>query len=186
MPLPDSLEREELHQRQISMRSYRRSDGLFDIEARVVDTKSAPFLAPLAERALPAGEPIHDLWIRLVVDEWLVIHEALACSDATPFGICRQAPPTLAVLKGERIGAGWSRIVREKLKGAASCTHLMELLIPMATTAMQTLWPFTRDRPLKTDENGRPLKIDSCFAYSENREVVLKLWPQHYKGPRPN
>ncbi len=182
MPLPANVEREELHHRQIEMRSYRRSDGLFDIEARITDTKSDPFWGPLAEQPLEPGQPIHDLWIRLVVDRQLVIQEAIASSDSTPFEVCKQAPPTLSVLVGERIGAGWSKLVRDRLKGAASCTHLMELLTPMATTALQTMWPFNKDRPFKTDEHGRPLKIDSCFGYAANREVVMRIWPQHYTG----
>ncbi len=185
MPLPDSLEREEIHQRQITMRAYRRVDGLYEIEGRVVDNKPIEFVAPLTNRVLAPGQSIHDLWIRLVIDDEFLIHDVIASSDATPFGICKQAPPTLEVMKGERIGAGWSKLVRSKLKGAASCTHLMELLGPMATTAYQALWPVVRTRPDPLDANGRPTKIDSCYAYASNREVTLKLWPKFYDGPKP-
>ena len=100
MPLPASIEREELHQRQVTMRAFRRADGLFDVEARLVDTKSVSFIGPLATTPLPAGEPIHDLWIRLVIDLGSVIHEAVAVSDSTPFGVCKEASETLSVLKG--------------------------------------------------------------------------------------
>ena len=184
MPLPESIEREELHTRQIIMRSYRRKDGLYDIEARILDTKAQPFSPPLIEAPIPPGMHIHDLSIRLVIDDSLLIHDAIASSDATPFAICKQAPPTLAVLKGEKIGGGWNKLLREKFKGAKGCTHLMELLSPMATTAMQTLYPYIQHRPMPTDENGRPLKIDSCYAYASNRDVVQRLWPMHYDGPQ--
>ncbi len=184
MPLPESIEREELHTRQIIMRSYRRKDGLYDIEARVLDTKAQPFSPPLIETPIAPGAFIHDLSIRLVIDEWLVIHDAIASSDSTPFAVCKQAPPTLAVLKGEKIGGGWNKLIREKFKGAKGCTHLMEMLSPMATTAMQTLYPYIQHRPVRTDENGRPLKIDSCYAYASNRDVVQRIWPMHYDGPK--
>ena len=82
MPLPASIEREELHQRQITMRAFHRVDGLFDVEARLVDTKTVPFIGPLSGTPLAAGEPIHDLWIRLVIDLGSVIHEAVAVSVA--------------------------------------------------------------------------------------------------------
>lgn len=183
MPLPESLDREELHTRQIVMRSYRRPDGLYEIEGRIIDTKKQDFSPPLKDIPIAPGDYIHDLSIRLVIDEWLVIHDAIASSDATPFAICKQAPPTLSVLKGEKIGGGWNKLIREKFKGAKGCTHLMEMLSPMATTAMQTLYPYTQHRPIRTDENGRPLKIDSCFAYASNRDVVHRLWPMHYDGP---
>ena len=184
MPLPESIEREELHTRQIIMRSYRRKDGLYDIEARVLDTKAQPFSPPLIQTPIAPGAFIHDLSIRLVIDEWLVIHDAIASSDSTPFAVCKQAPPTLAVLKGEKIGGGWNKLIREKFKGATGCTHLMEMLSPMATTAMQTLYPYIQHRPVRTDENGRPLKIDSCYAYASNRDVVQRIWPMHYDGPK--
>lgn len=184
MPLPESIEREELHTRQIIMRSYRRKDGLYDIEARVLDTKAQPFSPPLIQTPIAPGAFIHDLSIRLVIDEWLVIHDAIASSDSTPFAVCKQAPPTLAVLKGEKIGGGWNKLIREKFKGAKGCTHLMEMLSPMATTAMQTLYPYIQHRPVRTDENGRPLKIDSCYAYASNRDVVQRIWPMHYDGPK--
>ncbi len=183
MPLPESPEREELHTRQILMRSYRRRDGLYEIEARVLDTKAQPFSPPLIESPIPPGAYIHDLSIRLVIDEWLVIHDAIASSDSTPFAVCKEAPPTLAVLKGEKIGGGWNKLIRDKFKGAKGCTHLMEMLSPMATTAMQTLYPYIQHRPVRTDENGRPLKIDSCYAYASHRDVVQRIWPMHYTGP---
>ena len=129
------------------MRAFRRADGLFDIEGRVEDSKPVPFMAPLATVEKPAGEHIHDIWIRLVIDDEFLIHDVAASSDATPFGVCKEAPATLMKLKGERIGAGWNKIVRGHLKGAAGCTHMMELLGPIATAAYQALWPFIRSRP---------------------------------------
>lgn len=184
MPLPVSLEREELHQRQITMKAYKRKDGLYDIEARVTDTKTAPFSPPLSVHPLAPGLPVHDLWIRLVIDDTMLILDAIASSDATPFAVCKEAPATLSVLIGERIGSGWNKIVRDRLKGAAGCTHLMELLSPMATTALQALWPVRQTRPAKVDANGRPVKVDSCYAYAADREVVKVLWPEHYTGKK--
>ena len=184
MPLLPTVDREEIHQRQIEMKAYRRADGLYDIEGRVVDTKPFGFEGPLAESTRKGGEPIHDIWVRLVIDEWFVIQDIAASSDATPFSVCTQAAPTLSVLIGEKIGAGWTQRVRAHLKGAAGCTHMMELLGPMATTAIQALWPVTSLRPTAVDVNGRPTKIDSCFAYSSKTEIVAQLWPEHYTGPQ--
>ncbi len=183
MPLSPTVDRKEVHQRQIVMKAYRRSDGLYDIEGRVVDTKSEPFLSPLAQAERKPGEPVHDIWVRLVIDEWFEIKDVAASSDTTPFVVCTHAPPSLNALVGAKIGAGWSKLVREKLKGAAGCTHMMELLGPMATTAYQALWPVTSKRPPPVDVNGRPTKIDSCFAYASNKEIVAHIWPEHYTGP---
>ena len=41
---------------------------------------------------------------------------------------------SLSVLVGARIGKGWSKLVRERLQRVDNCTHLVELLMPLATT----------------------------------------------------
>lgn len=177
------IEREEIHHRAIDVRFYRRSDGLHEVEGRLVDTKSHPFRRQLAPEATPPGVPIHDMVVRLVIDESLRVHDAQALMQATPFGTCQGAAGTLSVLKGLTIGAGWNRKVRELLGGAASCTHIAELLGPMATTAMQGLAPQRIARINEpASEAQRVAKVDSCYAYAAEREVVARLWP-HLSRP---
>jgi hypothetical protein len=55
LPLPPPLPRDELHMRRIEMRGYRRHDGLYDIEARITDTKTSTLA--LSEKTVPAGAP---------------------------------------------------------------------------------------------------------------------------------
>jgi len=61
----------------------------------------------------------------------------------------------------------------------------MEMLIPLATTALQGirgLMPRNErvDAPYEVIER----KINSCYAYGREREVVLKLWPDHVRPAR--
>jgi hypothetical protein len=113
----------------------------------------------------------------LVIDESLLVHEASAALTASPFDVCRGAANTLAPLKGLRIGAGWNKRVRELLGGAASCTHIVEMLGPMATTVYQGLAPQRLARMAQQGSAEQQLKVDSCFAYGKDREVVARLWP---------
>jgi hypothetical protein len=181
MPLPSSIDREELHRRRVELGGYRRVDGLYDVEAHMVDTKPEDLVLS-SGRVVSAGEPVHDMSIRIVVDEDLNVMDVLACIDAAPQGICPQATSTLKSLKGLRIGPGWSKIVGEKLAGRKGCTHLTELLKPLATVAFQTLWKVRENRPAAVDANGKPRKIDSCYAYASDHEVVLQRWPVYYEG----
>jgi hypothetical protein len=88
------------------------------------------------------------------------------------------------VLVGHTIAPGWSMLVKRLLGGTKSCTHLMELLMPIATTAYQTLGMGRRARaPRAGAPRSRPSKIDSCYAYSSQREVVARFWPEFYEGP---
>lgn len=184
MPLPDSGDRTELHLRRIEMRGYRRSDGFYEVDGRVVDTKT---YAVHFESAHPrqAGEPIHDMWVRLVVDDNLLVKDIVAVTDSSPFDACPEAVDAMRSIVGERIKAGWSAMVKERLGGARGCTHLMELLIPMATAAYQTLSTVRLARPDILDRTGRPVKIDSCHAYASDGDIVKRRWPA-FHAAKPN
>ena len=179
----DGLTREELHFRQINMRGWRRSDGLFEVEGRVTDRKPHEFKSPCGSRVVAPNEPIHDMVVKLVFDEDMMVHEVSAFTEAAPYGDCFSAGPTLQSLKGLHISRGWSREIQSRLGGAQSCTHLMEILLPMGTTAFQSLTMLRISRPTVVDVEGKPRKVDSCYAYAANREIVLHQWPAFYTGP---
>lgn len=182
MPLPPSAPREDVHVRRLEMRGYRRTDGLYDVEAHLIDTKAST-IRLASGRTLPAGEPLHEMWVRLVVDEELQVHDVHACTDASPWPVCPEAAGAMKSLVGLRIGSGWSSAVRQRLGGRAGCTHLMELLAPLGSTAFQTLTQARLQRPQAVDANGRPTKIDSCWAYASDREPVRLMWPAFHDGP---
>lgn len=191
MPLSPPVEREPRHHRRITCDGYRRSDGLWDIEAHLVDTK--PF--ELANRDRPGGriepgEPLHEMWLRVTVDETLLIHAVEAVTDAGPFAICPRITGNFRRLEGERIGPGWRRRVRELLGGTEGCTHLRELLTPLATTAFQTIYgsgyaDSSRAAGRSDDEGGRDglmkFLIGSCHALAPDSEVVRDFWPRYYR-----
>lgn len=178
------IEKEALHHRRIDLCFYRRSDGLYEVQGRLVDTKTHPFRRQLSNEDTPPGVPVHDITVTLVIDDNLLIHDATADMVATPFQVCLGAQTTLAPLQGLHIGSGWTRQVRERLGGAASCTHIVELLGPMATTAFQGLAPQRLARiNAPGGEAQRRAKVDSCYAYSAERDVVAQLWPELHRPP---
>ena len=182
MPLPPSLDRELLHVRNIDLRGFRRSDGAFEIEGRVTDIKNHSLQPPGRDAPLPVGVPIHDMSVRLVIDDNMRISEVIAVTDAGPYKDCPEATESLNALRGASIGPGWTARVKGLL-GGQSCTHLVELLIPIATVAYQTLAPVRFTRADRVNAAGKPVKIDSCYAYAQDRTLVKKLWPEHYTGP---
>jgi hypothetical protein len=199
MPLSPPAERERLHTRSIEINGCRRTDGLYDIEAHLTDTKS--FGNANYDRGyIHAGEPIHDMWLRLTIDEAMHIVGCEAVSDLTPYVMCPQAAPNFARLVGLRIKAGFLREANHRVGGTVGCTHLRELLQQMATTAFQTVSSFRARRELQkeqaadlpgsdgtdarvTEKMGGALKIlNSCVAYSADGPVVKRRWPQLYTG----
>lgn len=88
MPLPASkTSRTPRHTRSIVAQAFERDDGLWDIDARITDTK--PRVVELASGQRGPNEPIHDLWLRITIDTQLNIVDAEAVSDAVPYpGYC--------------------------------------------------------------------------------------------------
>lgn len=166
----------------MSFQGYRRRDGLFDIECTLVDTKGFDLTPPGSNRTVPSGTPVHQMSIRLRVSDQLVVEDVEASSDATPFDLCPEAVTSLATIKGLKIGPGWTMTIKKRLGGAASCTHLVEMLIAMGTAVYQTVVPHNRMNGRETD--GFPLakKVNSCYAYSEHRPLVQYLTMHHWKS----
>ena len=182
MPLSPHAKRREVHHRVIDMKAYEREDGLYDIEAQLVDRK--PFAAEIfgLSHPVPAGQPRHDLWLRLTVDDRFVVRGIEASSDVTPYNVCKEAESTLGSIIGLQIASGWSTKVKQRLRGSASCTHLMEMLIPLATAAYQGIGGLNPEKKRAAlDEHGVPRKLDSCYAYGRSTDVVAMLWPEHFR-----
>lgn len=190
MPLSEPAAREPIHTRLVDCRGYRRQDGLWDIEGHITDTKTYGF-GNEERGTVAAGMPIHDMWIRLTVDDGLTIQAVEAVTDASPYRICPNVTPNFQRLVGLRIGPGFRKAVRERLGGTEGCTHLVELLGPVGTTAFQTVFPIVeREQFKKSQEAGgaaksgrRPALLDTCYAFSRDGEVVRRQWPDFYRPP---
>jgi hypothetical protein len=188
MPLSPSAPREHIHTRQVECRGYRRSDGLWDIEGHITDVKTYGF-GNRERGEVAAGMPIHDMWIRLTIDDSFTILAVEAVTDASPYRICPNVTPNFQRLVGLKIGAGFRKRVRERLGGTEGCTHLVELLGPVGTTAFQTVFPMlNRDnREFRGDakddgaaKSSRPALLDTCYAFARDSEVAKRQWPAFY------
>jgi DUF2889 family protein len=179
MPLPEpAAERYRVHTRTILIEGYKRSDGLFDIEGRLTDTKDHD--ARMAEGVRRAGDPIHEMWVRLTIDEDLHIVDACAVTDAMPYAeACARITPDYAKLRGARIGPGFRNKLQALFGGLQGCTHLTELVGTMATGAVQALYG-QRSQSRRTE--GKPFQLDGCHALDTQGAVVARYYPQWYRG----
>lgn len=177
MPLSTSnVKRELIHKRKVECYGYRRDDNLWDIEGHLIDTKTYDF-ANMDRGAVRSGEPVHEMWLRITVDDDLVIHETEASTEHAPFNICPGAVANFCKIKNIKIGPGFRAEINKLVGGSLGCTHLRELLGPMATTAFQTIIPIKSKR-----NNGNTTKnhglVGTCHAYAPGSEVVKRLWPE--------
>jgi hypothetical protein len=192
MPLSPAAPREHIHTRSIDCRGYRRADGLWDIDGHLTDTKTYGFSNHFRGE-LPPGAPVHDMWLRLTVDDKLVIHAVEAVTEAGPYDVCPSIAPNFQRLVGLRIYPGFHKQVRDRLGGVQGCTHLVDLLGPLATTAYQTVFPYrareyeervARGEIAPRSLSRRPKLVDSCHAFASDGEVVKRYWPDFYTGIR--
>lgn len=183
MPLPETTNRKLAHTRVVTCKGYEREDGLWDIEGEIIDTK--PFPIPNKDRggAIKPGEPLHGMSIRLTIDREMLVHDAQCNIDYVPFHYCNQTAEVIKQLIGLRIASGWTQKTKEIMGGTKGCTHLLELLGPIATTAFQTIVTAENKYDPATSHQLKeaPGFLDKCFTLSAKSPVVQEHWPQFYR-----
>ena len=187
MPLSTPAPRKPFHNRSIDLNGYLRDDGMWDIEGHLVDTKAYDFHNEW-RGDMPAGTPIHDMWLRLTVDDHYTIQGIEAVTDSSPYSICPDITDQFQKLVGLSIVRGFNRKVREVLGGTQGCVHLVELVGTMATVAFQTIRPNLKEstaegeKPPKPKSGFRPMVLNTCHAWDDTGEVVKRWFPDYYKG----
>ena len=183
MPLSKPATRQLMHTRSIRCEGYQRADGLWDIEAHLTDTKTYPHTRRDGGRPREPGEPVHDMWIRLTIDLELTIREAEAVTASGPYPHCGDIAPNFKTLAGVKIGPGWRKEIAARLGGVKGCTHLVELLGPLGTTAFQATGRAREALKAAGAAQKKPYQLNSCHVYKDDSAAVLERWPQYYTGP---
>ena len=174
--------RKLLHTRNVVCQGYQRDDGLWDIEGRITDVKAYDRYHADGTLRLLAGQPQHLMTLTLTVNASLVIVAAQACTLHAPHAECKTIESAYVGLVGLRIGPGFIGAVKKRFRGALGCTHITELLGPVATTAIQTLAGAAVNREQRARDQvagkmPRPAMLDSCYALRSGGEVARRRWP---------
>jgi hypothetical protein len=184
MPLSVSAPRKLMHTRAIECKGYEREDGLWDIEAQLTDTKTYVHTRRHGGTERHPGEPVHHMWLRLTIDLDMHIHDAEAVTETGPYPYCGNITPNFKSLVGLTIGKGWRREIAARLGGVKGCTHLVELLGPLGTTAFQATGRARDARNAAKPITRKPYQIGSCHVSKEDSPVVLERWPQYHSAAK--
>ena len=181
----DNIKRKLLHNRNISLKGYVRDDELFEIEAELIDSKNYDFQNH-DRGIIKKDEPIHQMKIKLVLDENLFVVDAEAKTENSPYSICKNANSNFRKIIGLQIKSGWKRETAKLISGINGCTHITELLSSVATAAFQTIYPYKSKQKNENKYNinqnqERPLLLGTCHAFNPKSEVVKRLWPKWHK-----
>ena len=171
---PAAVERELVHNRQITLNGYVRIDGLFDIEAELTDHKTYSFPSDFRGEVTP-DLPVHHMIVRVTITKERMITAAEAITVTGPYAVCPQANEVFKELVGLQIGPGWRRLVQAAIGGRHGCTHITELLGPVATIAYQTLYGHeareSRKKKQFSDadkQSERSHLLNSCVGYADD------------------
>ncbi len=186
MPLPAAAPRKLLHTREIRCHGYERDDGLWDIEGVITDVKTYT-IGNEDRGTIAAGTPLHEMRVRITVDDDLVVKDIAASTEFSPFTLCPDIAGGVESLIGERVAAGWTRVVLEKIGGVKGCTHIMQLILgPLATAVFQTVNPGLakrrREAGIKDDNTRKPMLLDSCYGWASTGEMIKRRFPKFYSG----
>ena len=185
--LPPTSRRALIHTRTIQVDAFIRDDGLWELDAHITDIKSSDL--ELIRGILPAGEPVHDLWLRLTLDNLYTIVEVAAHSESVPYpGHCNTVSPVYNQLVGLSLLKGFRYTLKERVGGAMACTHLTELAQILPTVALQAFsgessTGSTAPTRLSTGDK-KPFQVGSCYALRKDGAIVAQFYPK-WASPRP-
>jgi len=181
MPLPPpDCNRSPIHTRSIRVQSYGREDGLWDLEAELIDYKGYDFTKS-ENQVVKAGQYIHHMHLRITIDDTYTIVAAQAAYDAAPYDRhCTSIDGAYAGLVGMNLLKGFRHQVKDRFGGIEGCTHMTELSLVLPTAAVQTMAGRRREQRAVSDK--RPFQLDGCHALRTDGEVVLKHYPRWYTG----
>lgn len=170
-----------LHTRQVQCTGWEREDGLFEFEGRLSDVRAVDQDGARGNFPRKAGEPVHLISLRITVDPSFTIVAAEACSHQVPYRDCFEIAPAYQQLVGMQIKRGFTKAVKSLFEGELGCTHLTELLGPMATTAFQTLGPAMERRRLARgeppdDPNSLKRLLGSCHGLRRGGQPAVIRW----------
>ena len=173
--------RQLIHTREIKTQVYRREDGLWDIEASLIDTKAKDF--PLASGVKLAGEPIHHMILSLVIDNQFNVLAASARTQSAPYvGYCDKIEPNYQMLVGLNLLNGFRGAVKEKFAGILGCSHMTELSTILPTVAIQAF----AGEVIKVADHGTgemPFQLNRCHALRTDGDAVKKYHPTWFGMP---
>lgn len=178
MPLSDPQRtRQRVHVRRIVVEGYKRDDGLLEFDAMLEDVKDVDY--PLASGNREAGDPVHQMKVRITLDPAFTIIHAQACSDWVPYPDgCETIGPRYRQLEGLNLLEDFRRKVGELFGEVRGCSHLTELLLSLPTAAIQTYATFQRDNE---DQGEKPFQLDRCHALDTTSATVKRYYPKWHR-----
>ncbi|MGL4768213.1 MAG: DUF2889 domain-containing protein [Formosimonas sp.] len=175
--LPPVHERVLRHRRTFCYEVYERDDGLWDVDAQMLDHKAHSFTVGGASREL--GQPLHNMVLRLTLNPSFTIVAVHVQTLSAPYmQQCPAIEPAYQQLLGLNVVKGFRPAVKNLFAGTQGCTHITELANTLPTVVIQGMGTELANRHPQPDK--KPFQLDHCHALVTDGEVARQYYPQWY------
>lgn len=180
---PAATDRQLRHRRSIDVQVFACGNARWQVDARLTDVKTRE--VELGGKPRAAGDPIHDMLLRLEIDEAFNILAAGSKTLAMPYpGHCDAGPDRYEQLVGLNLMQGFRRAVSERLGGIHGCTHITELSRLLPTAVVQAFAGDVIDTQQPALGAAQPFQIDRCHALRVDGPAVALHYPRWFRSAR--
>lgn len=168
-----------IHKRNISVDTFETGDGTIMVEGKLRDDRLYPSFVFSSGKSMEPGA-IHDIIVRLTISlPRLLIEKAEADMRHVPSNICRELVDSVERLVGLEIKHGFTQNVIDSMGGIRGCIHMNNLIIAMASAAVQGQWAYysrkREDSAIKMPEFDPSLVLNSCWLWREDGDNIKRM-----------
>jgi hypothetical protein len=170
----DKPNEKQYNMRTIEVSTYGYDDHRLTIEGRLTDHRSQE--THLVEGGARPPGIMHQIIIKLLVDKTsLEIMDVHAELPVFPNQDCSDTISSMESLKGLTITSGFTAKIKAMAGSGKGCSHMIELLVSMAYSALQGLYAYRQaESPIPTSEAINML-ADSCWTWRSEGPLVSLL-----------
>ena len=169
------MRKDKIHNRTITVNTYKADDACIIVEGQLKDDKLIE--TNHYNGSIRPAKIIHNLIIRLLIDSRLTIKDVEVEMPETPHEECPDTKTSLQQIVGMRISRGFSVKVKDLFTQGTGCSHLIELILAMAPTAVQGFWTAISSKPLPDNlrETMKLMLIDTCWVWRSDGPAIKNL-----------
>ena len=164
MPLSPSTSRRTLpYMRAIQIGAFMRNDGLWDVDAHIIDIKTSDFLS--------ACRPLDDSLLRLTIDTRPKVVDVKPSSEATPYSSYGNMVGPASKKLAKRLGLrqNFPGSLKQRLTDIQGCAHLIDLIQVHPTATIQVFAKKVINEVINTRDDvarrNRSAQRDLCHAF---------------------